>query len=113
LEELRIAAPKRVRRNDEIDASTVRVIGADGDQVGVLPLPEALELSSGQNMDLVEVSPNADPPVCRIMDYGKYVFEQNKKSQTAKRKQKQVQVKEVKFRPNTDEGDYRTRVTTR
>jgi len=110
LEELRIAAAKRVRRNDEIEASTVRVIGADGDQVGVLPLSEALELSSGQNLDLVEVSPNADPPVCRIMDYGKYVFEQNKKSQTAKRKQKQVQVKEVKFRPNTDEGDYQVKL---
>ncbi|WP_405220776.1 translation initiation factor IF-3 [Lentisalinibacter sediminis] len=110
MEELRIAAAKRVRRNDEIDASTVRVIGADGDQVGVLPLSEALELSSGQSMDLVEVSPNADPPVCRIMDYGKYVFEQNKKAQTAKRKQKQVHVKEVKFRPNTDEGDYQVKL---
>lgn len=110
LEELRIAAPKRVRRNDEIEASTVRVIGADGDQVGVLPLSEALELSSGQKLDLVEVSPNADPPVCRIMDYGKYVFEQNKKAQTAKRKQKQVHVKEVKFRPNTDEGDYQVKL---
>jgi translation initiation factor IF-3 len=110
LEDHRIAASKRVRRNDEIDASTVRVIGDDGDQIGVLPISEALEVASGAGMDLVEVSPNAEPPVCRIMDYGKYVFEQNKKAQTAKRKQKQVHVKEVKFRPNTDEGDYQVKL---
>ncbi|MEJ2604163.1 MAG: translation initiation factor IF-3 [Gammaproteobacteria bacterium] len=110
MEDHRIAASKRVRRNDEIDASTVRVIGDDGDQIGVLPISEALEVASGAGMDLVEVSPNAEPPVCRIMDYGKYVFEQNKKAQTAKRKQKQVHVKEVKFRPNTDEGDYQVKL---
>ncbi len=110
LEDHRIAATKRVRRNDEIDASTVRVIGDDGEQIGVLPISEALEVASSAGMDLVEVSPNAEPPVCRIMDYGKYVFEQNKKAQTAKRKQKQVHVKEVKFRPNTDEGDYQVKL---
>jgi len=67
---------------------------------------DALNLASSQDLDLVEVSPTADPPVCRIIDYGKFLFEQNKKSHAAKKKQKQIQVKEVKFRPGTDEGDY-------
>lgn len=75
-----------------------------------MPLSEALELSSSENLDLVEVSPNAEPPVCRIMDFGKYIFEQKKKSQSAKGKQKQSQVKEVKFRPGTDEGDYQVKL---
>ena len=66
----------------------------------------ALQLSKDESLDLVEVSPNAEPPVCRIMDFGKYQFEQNKKNQSAKRKQKQVHVKEIKFRPGTDQGDY-------
>lgn len=61
-------------------------------------------------MDLVEVSPNADPPVCKVMDYGKYLFEQNKKSQAAKKKQKQIQIKEIKFRPGTEEGDYQVKL---
>ena len=67
---------------------------------------EALQMAQTAELDLVEVSPTADPPVCRIMDFGKFLFEQNKKAHTAKRKQKQTQVKEVKFRPGTDEGDY-------
>lgn len=71
-----------------------------------MSLTEALALAKGETLDLVEVSPNADPPVCRIMDFGKFVFEQNKKAQSAKRKQKQVHVKEIKFRPGTDQGDY-------
>ena len=71
---------------------------------------EAQRLAQDQGMDLVEVVPNADPPVCRIMDYGKYRFEQSKKAQAARKKQKQVQIKEVKFRPNTDEGDYNTKL---
>lgn len=75
-----------------------------------MSLSEALELSSAENLDLVEVSPNAEPPVCRIMDFGKYIFEQKKKSQSAKGKQKQSQVKEVKFRPGTDEGDYQVKL---
>ena len=109
-EELSIAAPKRAKRNDEIDAREVRVIDANGDQAGVMPLSEALDLAKGVALDLVEVSPNADPPVCRIMDFGKFVFEQNKKAQSAKRKQKQVHVKEIKFRPGTDEGDYQVKL---
>ena len=70
----------------------------------------ALEMAKGLSLDLVEVSPNADPPVCRILDFGKFLFEQNKKAQSAKRKQKQVHVKEVKFRPGTEEGDYQVKL---
>ncbi len=71
---------------------------------------QALEMALAQEMDLVEVSPNADPPVCRILDFGKFLFEQNKKAHAAKRKQKQIQVKEVKFRPGTEEGDYQVKL---
>ncbi len=75
-----------------------------------MPLSAALELAKENTLDLVEVSPMADPPVCRIMDFGKYLFELNKKAQSAKRKQKQVHVKEIKFRPGTDEGDYQVKL---
>lgn len=71
---------------------------------------EALESASEAGLDLVEVAPNSEPPVCRIMDYGKFVFEQNKKAQSAKRKQKQIHIKEVKFRPGTEEGDYQVKL---
>jgi len=75
-----------------------------------LSIEEALAKAADQALDLVEVAPNSDPPVCRIMDYGKFVFEQNKKAQSAKRKQKQIHVKEVKFRPGTEEGDYQVKL---
>jgi translation initiation factor IF-3 len=88
----------------------VRVIGANGEQVGILPIEEALSSARDLGQDLVEVAPNSDPPVCRIMDYGKFVFEQSKKAQSARRKQKQIQVKEVKFRPGTEEGDYQVKL---
>ena len=88
----------------------MRVIDSAGNQAGVMPLAQALEIAKGEELDLVEVSPTADPPVCRVMDFGKYLFELNKKAQTAKRKQKQVHVKEIKFRPGTDEGDYRIKL---
>ncbi len=88
----------------------MRVIGANGEQVGVMPTPQALEFAVSAGLDLVEVAPNSEPPVCRVMDYGKFVFEQNKKAQSAKRKQKQTQIKEVKFRPGTDEGDYQVKL---
>ena len=88
----------------------MRVIGADGEQVGVVSLVEAKQLAYTAELDLVEISPNADPPVCRVMDYGKYLFEQNKKLQIAKKKQKQIQVKEIKFRPGTEEGDYQVKL---
>ncbi|MEQ9563261.1 MAG: translation initiation factor IF-3 [Woeseiaceae bacterium] len=105
-----MAATKRVRRNEEIDAPKVRVIGADGEQAGVMSLSAALQIARDEELDLVEVSPTADPPVCRIMDFGKYIFELNKKAQTAKRKQKQVHVKEIKFRPGTEAGDYKDKL---
>lgn len=88
----------------------VRVIDADGEQVGVVKTEKALEMAQEAGLDLVEVSPNANPPVCRVMDYGKYKFEANKQQQKAKKKQKQIQVKEIKFRPRTEEGDYQTKV---
>jgi translation initiation factor IF-3 len=84
----------------------VRVIGADGEMVGVLTREEALALAEESGMDLVEIQPTADPPVCRIMDYGKFKFEAQKKANAAKKKQKIVEIKELKFRPTTDEGDY-------
>ena len=108
--ESNIVQSKRVRRNDEITAAQVRVIGANGEQVGILSLEDALASASGLGLDLVEVAPNSDPPVCRVMDYGKFVFEQNKKAQSARRKQKQIHVKEVKFRPGTEESDYQVKL---
>ena len=75
-----------------------------------MSLTDALQIAQDESLDLVEVSPNADPPVCRIMDFGKYLFEQNKKAQSARRKQKQVHVKEIKFRPGTEEGDYQVKL---
>ena len=88
----------------------MRVVGVDGKQVGVMSSREALAMADEAELDLVEISPDGDPPVCRIMDYGKFVFEENKKRQAAKKNQKQVQVKEVKFRPGTDEGDYQVKL---
>jgi translation initiation factor IF-3 len=88
----------------------VRVINQEGEQVGVVPIEEALSIANEANLDLVEISPNADPPVCRIMDYGKFRFEESKKLQIAKKKQKQTQVKEIKFRPGTDIGDYKIKL---
>jgi translation initiation factor IF-3 len=75
-----------------------------------MSIQEALRSAESSSLDLVEVAPNAEPPVCRIMDYGKFVFEQNKKAQSARRKQKQIQVKEIKFRPGTEEGDYQVKL---
>ncbi|HEY7888659.1 MAG TPA: translation initiation factor IF-3 [Steroidobacteraceae bacterium] len=104
------SATKRVRRNEDISAPQLRVIAADGSQAGVMSRSEALQMASSSDLDLVEVSPTAEPPVVRIMDYGKFLFEQNKKAHSAKRKQKQIQVKEVKFRPGTGEGDYQIKL---
>ncbi len=78
--------------------------------MGVVPISKALDVASEANLDLVEVSPNAEPPVCRIMDYGKFKFDQNKKNQSARKKQKQIHVKEIKFRPGTDVGDYQVKL---
>lgn len=84
----------------------VRLIGADGSQMGVLTIREALQAAEEAGLDLVEISPNAVPPVCRVMDYGKFLFERNKQKTAQKKKQKQIQIKEIKFRPVTEEGDY-------
>ncbi|MGI9330185.1 MAG: translation initiation factor IF-3 [Gammaproteobacteria bacterium] len=105
-----MASTKRSRKNDEIESAEVRVIDDEGGQLGIMSVSAALELASGQSLDLVEVSPNAEPPVCRIMDFGKYQFEQNKKANAGKKKQKQSQLKEVKFRPGTEEGDYQVKM---
>ena len=84
----------------------MRVIGEDGSQVGIMQTRDAVMLARQQELDLVEIAPTAQPPVCRIMNLGKYLYQQNKKAQAARKKQKTVQVKEVKFRPKTDEHDY-------
>lgn len=84
----------------------MRLIGADGEQIGIVSIQEALQAAEEQELDLVEIVPTSKPPVCRVMDYGKFLFDENKKKNAAKKKQKQIQVKEVKFRPGTDEGDY-------
>jgi translation initiation factor IF-3 len=110
LEERHIAAAKETRRNEQITAPQVRVIGADGEQVGIMPVEQAMELADETGMDLVEIAPNAEPPVCRVMDYGKYRFELAKKAQAAKKKQKVTHVKEVKFRPGTEEADYQVKM---
>ena len=82
------------------------MVASDGSQVGVVSLKEALEAAQKETLDLVEISPDAAPPVCKIMDYGKHVFDAKKKVALQKKKQKQTQVKEMKFRPGTDQGDY-------
>ncbi len=86
------------------------MIGADGEQVGVVSSQEALQKAVESGLDLVEISPNAEPPVCRIMDFGKFRYEASKKKQQAKKKQKQTHLKEIKFRPGTDIGDYQIKV---
>ncbi len=107
-----IAAGKKLkhRLNGDITAQEIRLVGAEGEQIGVVPLTEGLEKAGELSMDLVEIAPQAEPPVCRIMDYGRFRFEEQKKRQLARKKQKQIQVKEIKFRPGTDIGDYKTKL---
>ena len=88
----------------------MRVIGSDGEMIGVLSRDEALAMAEEEGLDLVEIQPNADPPVCKVMDFGKFKFELQKKANEAKKKTKQVEIKEVKFRPVTDEGDYQIKL---
>lgn len=101
---------KRNRINDEISCKQVRLIAPGGENVGVVDIEKARDYASEHSLDLVEIVPNVKPPVCRVLDYGKFRFEQRKKAQRSKKNQKRVQVKEVKFRPNTDEMDYRTKL---
>ena len=89
---------------------SLRLIDDGGEQMGIVSRQEALALAVERGFDLVEISPTADPPVCRLMDFGKFLFQQNKKRQAAKKRQQQIQIKEVKFRPGTEEGDYQTKL---
>ncbi len=107
---MHITQEKDDRRNAQINVPRVRVIGADGEQVGVMMTRDAIAKAEELGMDLVEVSPNAEPPVCKIMDYGKYIYQKDKALQQARKKQKQIQVKEIKFRPTTEEADYQTKL---
>ena len=86
------------------------MIAAEGEQVGVVPITEALQAATEADLDLVEISPDAEPPVCRLMDYGKHIFEEKKKRAESRKKQKQTQVKEIKFRPGTEDGDYQVKL---
>jgi len=88
----------------------VRLIGPDGENLGVVSTEQAQRIAEESQLDLVEIVPTADPPVCRVMDFGKFLFEQNKKKHAAKRKQKQIQIKEMKIRPGTEEGDYQIKL---
>lgn len=106
----KLSDKKRNRLNGDITAPQVRLLGADGTQRGIVSLEEAMAEAKSATMDLVEIQPNAEPPVCRVMDHGKYVFEQKKQKQEQRKKQKQVQVKEMKFRPGTDVGDYKIKL---
>jgi len=99
-----------MRINGEITARQVRLIGVDNEQLGIVSIEAAMQLAGEADTDLVEIAPTAEPPVCRLMDFGKFKYRESKKRHEAKLKQKQVQVKEVKFRPGTDEGDYQIKM---
>ncbi|NEN76228.1 translation initiation factor IF-3 [Pelistega sp. NLN82] len=105
-----MATEKTHHINGEIRSPEVRLIGLDGEQLGVVSIKEALSKAEEAETDLVEIAPNASPPVCRLMDYGKFRYQEQKRLQEAKAKQKVVQVKEIKFRPGTDEGDYQVKL---
>ncbi|HEX4797912.1 MAG TPA: translation initiation factor IF-3 [Burkholderiales bacterium] len=105
-----IATDRTQRINIEINAPEVRLIGANGEQVGIVPIAQAMKMAEEAEVDLVEIAPLAKPPVCKLMDYGKFKYREAKKAHEAKLKQKQIHVKEVKFRPGTDEGDYKIKL---
>lgn len=106
----RIAAEKELRINSEINVPEVRLVGANNEPLGVVAIAEANQMAETAELDLVEIAPTAVPPVCRIMDYGKFKYRESKKRHEAKLKQKQIVIKEVKFRPSTDEGDYKIKL---
>jgi translation initiation factor IF-3 len=109
----RSSAPAKEKRpaiNDEIRAREVRLVDQDGKQVGIVPLRDALSAAEAVTLDLVEIVADAEPPVCRIMDYGKHVFELKQQKKEAKKKQHQVQIKEIKLRPGTEEADYQVKL---
>ena len=98
------------RVNEQIEAEKVRVVNADGEMVGVISKEEGIEIAFEAGLDLVEVSPNAEPPVCKVLDYGKYKYEAQKKANEARKKQKVIDVKEIKMRPGIDEHDYQVKM---
>jgi|TARA_B110000240_G_scaffold175721_1_gene203145 translation initiation factor IF-3 len=100
----------KARINEEITLNEVRLVGKEGEPLGVVSISEAMDIAIQASLDLVEISPNAEPPVCKVMDYGKFLFEKSKTLKEQKKKQKQIQVKEIKFRPGTDEGDYQVKL---
>ncbi|MCT6884000.1 MULTISPECIES: translation initiation factor IF-3 [Snodgrassella] len=105
-----MAQEREARINGEITIKEVRLIGPTGEQLGVVSTQQALKLAEEHDVDLVEIAPTAKPPVCKLMDFGKFKYEQSKKRDEQRKKQKQVQVKEIKFRPGTDEGDYQIKL---
>jgi translation initiation factor IF-3 len=107
---LLITLERTQRINREITAPEVRLVSDSGEQLGIVAIAEALRLAEERDVDLVEIAPTAKPPVCKLMDYGKFRYREQKKAHEAKLKQKQIQVKEIKFRPGTDEGDYQVKL---
>ncbi|MEJ6564793.1 MAG: translation initiation factor IF-3 [Burkholderiales bacterium] len=105
-----MAREKEARINEEITAPQIRLVGIEGEPIGVMEISQALAKAEEAEIDLVEIAPTAMPPVCRLMDYGKFKYNEQKKKQDAKAKQKQIQVKEIKFRPGTDDGDYQIKL---
>ncbi|WP_091995729.1 translation initiation factor IF-3 [Paraburkholderia lycopersici] len=105
-----MATDKSHRINGEISAPEVRLVGVDNEPLGIVKLADAFRMAEQQDVDLVEIAPQAVPPVCRLMDYGKFKYQEAKKQHEAKLKQKVIQVKEVKFRPGTDDGDYNVKL---
>ena len=105
-----VTIKKFIRINDKIRVAQVRVIGPDGNQLGIMSIQRALELANQSELDLVEVAPNVNPPVCRIIDFSKFKYDQEKKEREAKKHQKQGRLKEIRLKPNIDEHDYETKV---
>ncbi|MDD2690128.1 MAG: translation initiation factor IF-3 [Candidatus Omnitrophica bacterium] len=105
-----VAIKKFIRVNERIRVPQVRLIGPDGNQLGVVPIQKAQELADQSELDLVEVAPSANPPVCRIIDFSKFKYDQEKKEREAKKHQKQSRLKEIRLKPNIDEHDYETKV---
>ena len=110
MEGLAIAGTKEQRLNEDIAYDRIRLVSETGEQLGIITSDEARTIAEERGMDLVEIAPNAEPPVCRLMDYGKHLYASAKKKQESKKKQKQITVKEIKFRPGTDIGDYDIKV---
>ena len=110
LRRIPIAQDRAQRINGEINAPEIRLVGVEGEQLGIVAIADAIAQAEAAELDLVEIAPLAEPPVCRIMDFGKFKYREAKRQHEARLKLKQIQVKEVKFRPTTEEGDYKTKL---